>query len=118
LHFAVAPVGSDLPAASAGADFDAEGVLLAAALAAGAECDAASEEGAGAAAAVPAVEAAEVDVRDVFVAFCTPPWPLHAPRPLAAEVVPSLQVVGLVESACPGIASAKMSNGAAKAQAK
>jgi hypothetical protein len=27
--------------------------------------------------------------------FCTPPCPLHAPRPVAAEVVPSLQVVGV-----------------------
>jgi hypothetical protein len=24
-------------------------------------------------------------------AFCKPPWPLHAPLPVAAEVVPSLQ---------------------------
>lgn len=31
-------------------------------------------------------------------AFCTPPWPLHAPLPVAVEVVPSLQVwVGGVE---------------------
>jgi hypothetical protein len=34
-----------------------------------------------------------------LVAFCTPPWPLHAPRPVAVDVVPSLQVVGAVESA-------------------
>jgi len=32
-------------------------------------------------------------------AFCTPPWPLHAPRPVAVEVVPSLHVVGAAESA-------------------
>jgi hypothetical protein len=35
------------------------------------------------------------------LAFCTPPWPLQAPRPVAVDVVPSLQVAGvLVSSAC------------------
>jgi hypothetical protein len=119
LHLAVAPVGSVLSAAADGADLDAEGVLFAAVVAAGADCDA--PEGAGVAAgAVAAAEAGAVDAvaAVVLVAFCTPPWPLHAPRPVAAEVVPSLQVVGLGESAYPGIASANINNGAARTPTK
>jgi hypothetical protein len=34
-----------------------------------------------------------------LAAFCTPPWPLHAPLPVAWDVVPSLQVVGAASSA-------------------
>ena len=33
------------------------------------------------------------ELLDVFDFFCTPPWPLQAPRPEAVVVVPSLQVV-------------------------
>jgi hypothetical protein len=33
-------------------------------------------------------------------AFCTPPWPLQAPRPVALDVVPSLHVVGAAAGAC------------------
>jgi hypothetical protein len=47
--------------------------------------------------------------------FCTPPWPLQAPRPLLAEVVPSLQVVA---SAWLDNVSANISSGAAKAPVK
>jgi hypothetical protein len=35
----------------------------------------------------------------VLEAFCTPPWPLQAPFPLAVEVLPSLHVVGVPEPA-------------------
>jgi hypothetical protein len=48
-------------------------------------------------------------------AFCTPPWPLQAPLPVADEVVPSLQVVGVVASAWLGSVITNISNGAAKA---
>ncbi len=98
---------------SAGADFDTEGVLFAAGFAAGA----ASAEPLVAAGAVAAGVAAG-DVAEVLAGFRTPPWPLHAPRPVAADVVPSLHVVGSVEAACPGIASVTMSRGAAKAHIK
>jgi len=109
LHLAVAPVGSVLPAVAVGADFDAEAVDFAAVAAAGADCDIAPE-GAGAAAGAEAPPgdagvigaagtAAFAEVEGDFGAFCTPPWPLHAPLPVVAEVVPSLQVVGSAESA-------------------
>jgi hypothetical protein len=67
--------------------------------------------GAGVAAGV--AEAAAV----VFAAFCTPPWPLQAPLPVAADVVPSLQVVGAaaVESAWLAIDIANIKMGAARA---
>jgi hypothetical protein len=74
---AVAPAGSVLLAVAVGADFVALEVDFAAVVA-----------GAGAGAAA-AGGAADV----VLVAFCTPPCPLHAPLPVADEVVPSLQVV-------------------------
>jgi hypothetical protein len=56
--------------------------------------------------AAAAVAAAAVD-------FCTPPWLLQAPRPVAVDVVPSLQVVGAGESASAWIAHANMSSGSA-----
>jgi hypothetical protein len=58
------------------------------------------------AAAAGAAEAAEVP------AFWTPPWPLQVPLPVEAEVVPSLQVVG-VESAQAGSDNANIIKGAA-----
>ncbi|HME38605.1 MAG TPA: hypothetical protein VKG63_06560 [Steroidobacteraceae bacterium] len=103
MHLAVAPVGSVLLAAAVGADFDAvddlaaagvlAGVAAAGLVAAGAAGLAAAAGAAGAAGAAVAGAAA------VLEAFCTPPWPLQAPRPVAVEVVPSLHVVGAVESA-------------------
>ncbi len=92
MHLAVAPAGSLPLAAAVGAEADAAAVDLAAVVAAGADCDMAPEGAgvagdAGAAAAVGLAEAGD------FAAFCLPPWPLQAPRPVAVEVVPSLQVV-------------------------
>jgi hypothetical protein len=100
---AVAPVGSVLPAAAVGADFAAPDDL--AAVVAGAAVAAAA--GAAAAAAL------------LFEAFCTPPWPLHAPRPVAVEVVPSLQVVGDPEpAACTGSAKVNTIKGSASIPAR
>jgi hypothetical protein len=53
---------------------------------------------AGAAAGAAAGAGAELELEE-DEAFCTPPWPLQAPRPVACEVVPSLHVVGAVLSA-------------------
>jgi hypothetical protein len=83
---AVAPVGSVLLAAAVGADFEAVDDLAAAG---------AASAGAAAAGAAAVASAAGL----LFEAFFTPPWPLQAPRPVAVEVVPSLQVVGAPESA-------------------
>jgi hypothetical protein len=47
------------------------------------------------------------------VAFCTPPWPLQAPFPVAEEVVPSLQVVGVLDDA--GAAGAAVAGAAGAA---
>jgi hypothetical protein len=69
-------------AVAVGADFDAVDDLAAAGVPA---CDATGADAAAGAAVV-------------LAAFWTPPWPLHAPRPVAVEVVPSLQVVGALES--------------------
>jgi len=103
LHLAVAPVGSVLLAVEVGADFDAVEVLAAAAvLAAGAAAAGAAAAGAaGAAAVVFAAGAAVVEAAAglLFDAFCTPPCPLQAPRPVAVEVVPSLHVLGVPEAA-------------------
>jgi hypothetical protein len=85
-----------LLAVSVGADFDAVDDLAAA--------------GAAAAAAGAAVVAGAAAVASaaglLFDAFWTPPWPLHAPRPVAVEVVPSLQVVGVPDAAGSGAAAA------------
>jgi hypothetical protein len=111
LHFAVAPAGSVLLAATVGAD--ADDADLAAEVAAGDDADAVPAGGgvaggaAGAAAALAGGAAAagaagvddgagvagDVAVLAVFAAFTVPPWRLQAPRPVAVEVVPSLQVV-------------------------
>jgi hypothetical protein len=91
LHFAVAPSGG-------AALVDAEGVNF---------------EG-GVAASAAGFAIAPVVPGD---GFCTPPWPLHAPLPVAVEVVPSLQVwVGgaEVESARLGSDIVSASTGAAK----
>jgi hypothetical protein len=105
LHFAVAPVGSVLLAVAVGANFGTVADLAAAGAAAAGAAAAGAAAGvdAGAVAAggadtgtVAGVAAAEALL---LGAFCTPPWPLHAPRPVAAEVVPSLQVVAAVSSA-------------------
>jgi hypothetical protein len=61
-------------------------VPAAGAAAAGAAAAAAGAAGAGAAAGA---------VAPVPADLLTPPWPLQAPRPLRAEVVPSLQVTPL-----------------------
>jgi hypothetical protein len=127
LHLAVAPVASVLPAIVAGAAVEAEADLLCDAFetppwplqapfpvavvvvpslqvlvapvsgvagAAGAAAGAGGAAGAGAAAAGAAAAAAVV-----FGAFLTPPWLLHAPFPVAVDVVPSAHVVGAAESA-------------------
>jgi hypothetical protein len=81
LHLAVAPVGSVLLTVEVGADFEAVEDLAAAGAAAGAE---------------PVVAAA---AGLLLVSFWTPPWPLQAPLPVAEELVPSLQVVGVLDDA-------------------
>jgi hypothetical protein len=102
---AVAPVGSVLLAVAVGADYDAvDDFAAAGAAAAGAA--------AAGAAAVAGAEVGESNAGLLLEGFCTPPWPLHAPRPVAMEVVPSLQVVGI-----PDAAGAAGADGAAGASA-
>jgi hypothetical protein len=62
---------------------------------AGAAAGAGAAVGAGAAAEAGAAAGAAV----VFGVFLTPPWLLHAPFPVAVDVVPSAHVVGAAESA-------------------
>jgi hypothetical protein len=89
LHFAVAPVGSVLPAVF--------GAVVVGAVAFEAVPLVGTLDGGGVAAgAGPEDE----PLPDPAAAFFTPPWPLHAPRPVAVEVVPSVQVVGAVAEAC------------------
>jgi hypothetical protein len=60
--------------------------------------------------------AATGEVAGVDAAFCLPPWPLQAPRPVAVEVVPSLQVVvAAVSSAWLGKVNTNINRGAARA---
>jgi hypothetical protein len=94
LHLAVAPVGSVLLAGEVGADFEAVEDLAAAGAAAVVAAGAADAAAAGAAGAEPVVAAA---AGLLLVAFWTPPWPLQAPFPVAEELVPSLQVVGVLD---------------------
>jgi hypothetical protein len=116
-------VGSVLLAVAVGADLVTAADLAAAGAAAGAGVLAA---GAGVLAAEVAVRAAGVAAGAagagavaaaagvLFEAFWTPPWPLHAPLPVAEDVVPSLHVVGSVESAAQaGSAKAQIIKGAA-----
>jgi hypothetical protein len=111
---AVAPVGSVLPAAAVGADFEAvEGFAAGAAVA-----DAAVAGAAAAAGAAVVASAAGVP----FDAFCTPPWPLQVPLPVDVEVVPSLQVLGPPDAAgaagaAAGVAAAGAAVGAAEVPA-
>ena len=83
----MAPVGSLLVGVAVGADFETDDLEAA---------------GGVAVAGVPVAGAAEEALASeaglLFDAFWTPPWPLHAPRPVAVEVVPSLQVVGVPEA--------------------
>ena len=87
-------------ALAVGADFETVDDLAAAGAA---EAGVAAGVAAGAAAAgAAAVAGAEVGASNaglLLEGFCTPPWPLHAPRPVAMEVVPSLQVVGVPDAA-------------------
>ena len=121
MHFAVAPVGSVLPAVAVGVtDFDEDGVDLATEVAAGEVCDIAPDD-AGVAGGADEVEAdapagdagatgagATAPEADDFGVFCLPPWPLQAPLPLAVEVVPSLQVVVSADdpAGCAGVIGA------------
>lgn len=121
LHFAVAPAGS-LPPAAAGATVAAaaagpEAVDLAAALAAVVAAeddpDMAPEADVGGVADAPAGETGVSGAAgtaalpgDAAGVFCTPPCPLQAPRPLAADVVPSLHVVEPAGAAAAGAAGA------------
>jgi hypothetical protein len=103
LHLAVAPVGSVLLAVEAGADFEAVDDLAAA----GAAAVVAAAGAAGAEAEVAAAAGL------LGVAFWTPPCPLQAPFPVAEEVVPSLQVVGVLDDA--GAAGAAVAGAAGAA---
>ena len=120
MHFAVAPVGSVLLAVAVGADFVAGAVLAAAGAIAGEGAAAAGAEAvpvaAGAAAAGGAAVAAFFAAAGVVLGdFCTPPCPLHAPRPEAVDVVPSLQVLELDAAAAAGAAVAGFASGVAAA---
>jgi hypothetical protein len=110
LHLAVAPVGSVLLAVEAGADFEAVDDLAAAGAAAVVAAGAAVAAAAGAAGAEAEVAAA---AGLLGVAFWTPPCPLQAPFPVAEEVVPSLQVVGVLDDA--GAAGAAVAGAAGAA---
>jgi hypothetical protein len=111
LHLAVAPVGSVLLAVAAGAEFEAVDDLAAAGAAAVVAAGAAVAAAAGGAAGAEAVVAAAAGL--LWVAFWTPPWPLQAPFPVAEEVVPSLQVVGVLDYAGAAGAAAAGAAGAA-----
>jgi hypothetical protein len=89
-----------------GADFEVDDLAAAGAPVVGA---------AGAAVAGAAAAAVESEAGLLFDAFCTPPWPLHAPRPEAVEVVPSLQVVGVADAA--GAAGAEVAGAAGAPEA-
>lgn len=98
MHLAVAPVGSVLLAVAVGADVEAVDDFAAAAGAAARAAAAGAAAGAGDAAVAGAAAGAS-NAGLLLEGFCTPPWPLHAPRPVAMEVVPSLQVVGVPDAA-------------------
>jgi hypothetical protein len=125
VHFAVAPVGSVLPVGGFAAGL-APSAPVAGALpvAAGAEPEpaagvlAAVEEAGGALEVAGALEDAVVLELAADEGFCTPPWPLQAPRPVAVEVVPSLHVVGAGESAAQTAwLQARINNGTAATRA-
>ena len=103
-----------MPAVAVGADFEAVDDL--AAVVAVAAAGGAVAAAAGAAEAVAAAGALVPAADLVLEAFCTPPWPLHAPRPVAVEVVPSLQAVGVPDVAgAAGAAAGAAAAGAAAA---
>jgi hypothetical protein len=106
LHFAVAPVGSLLVGVAVGADFEADDLEAAGAVPV-----------AGVPVAGAAEEALASEASLLFDAFWTPPWPLHAPRPVAVEVVPSLQVVGVPEAGGAAGAAGEAAAGAGAAGA-
>jgi hypothetical protein len=61
------------------------------------------------------VAASGADAAGGFLAaFWTPPCPLHAPRPVAADVVPSLQTVEAGSAARAGNANVNANNGIAR----
>ena len=68
-------------------------VVLVAAAAAGAEAEPVPGEATGTLAGEVALAGEASAAGLPFAGFCTPPWPLQAPRPEAVEVVPSLQVL-------------------------
>jgi hypothetical protein len=72
-------------------------VVLVAAAAAGAPGEPVPGEATGTLAGEAAVAGAAAASAEglPFAGFCTPPWPLQAPRPEVVEVVPSLQVLGV-----------------------
>jgi hypothetical protein len=90
-----------LLAAAVGADFEVDGLAAAGVV--------------GAAAGAVAAAAGASDAGLPFVAFCTPPCPLQAPRPVAMEVVPSLQVLGVPDAAGSAGAAGAAAAGAAGA---
>ena len=102
-----------MPAVVVGADFEAvDDFAAVVAVAAGGAVAAAAGAAGAVAAAGALVPAADLALE----AFCTPPWPLHAPRPVAVEVVPSLQGVGVPEVAgAAGAAAGAAAAGAAAA---
>ncbi len=108
MHLAVAPVGSVLLAVAVGADFEAVDDFAAAGVAA-------AGAAAAGAAAVAGAETGASNAGLLLDGFCTPPWPLHAPRPVAMEVVPSLQVVGVPDAAGAAGAAAGSAGAAAAA---
>jgi hypothetical protein len=117
LHLAVAPAGSVLLAVEVGADFEAVDDLAAAGGAVGVAAGAAGAAVASAAGAAAGPEAEVAAAAGLlWVAFWTPPCPLQAPLPVAEEVVPSLQVVGLLDDAgAAGVAVAGAAGAAAGA---
>lgn len=99
LHWAVAPAGAGPADFVVPADVVAGAVSFAAGELAGAlgfwaEPGPGTLAGGGVAAG-----AGLEDADELGAAFCTPPWPLQAPRPVAVEVVPSLHCVGAAASA-------------------
>jgi hypothetical protein len=116
LHLAVAPVGSVFPPV---VDLDDDDDVVDAVGVAGAAAFIAAPGAGGAPAAgddddddeVLAVGDPEDELPlDPAAALLTPPCPLQAPRPLAVDVVPSLQVVGAAAAgACaPAVCTARL----------
>jgi hypothetical protein len=107
LHFAVAPVGSVLPVDLVVAEEDLEAVVLGAVVVGAVDFIMVPLGGTLEGGGVAAGADEEPELPDE-VAFCTPPWPLHAPRPVALEVVPSVQFVGAAAACAPAVCMAKL----------